>query len=340
MKNPPLISFCIPTLNRGYVISDCLSSIYNQGIDLNLFEIVVVDGGSGDCTEIVLNSFISKYENIKYIKSQNSRGIGADLLEAIHQACGKYCWLFSDDDALAPGALEAVIAEFNKLNFVYASVITNYKSYDKSLKHGIETASAIADNDPRKNREFLSSSECFKALGMHVGYISTMVLKRAELIASLDLHLMECHVLSPWIIVYLLGFIQKQCPISLYLGEMYVCNRSDNDSFSQRLGECRRQFIAHRDFYFVIDDLFPEGGVSEIIKKNYLKNRMLRGIIKFKSNFPSIKSQYLVICLYINAYGSYPKFWYKYLPLFFIPSFFYYFIYNLYFLFLNIIHKD
>ena len=68
-----LITVCIPTYNRDYFLGRCLRSILSQTFPKNLYEIIVVDDGSNDKTDLILNSFskdVIIFKN-KKINSQN-----------------------------------------------------------------------------------------------------------------------------------------------------------------------------------------------------------------------------------------------------------------------------
>lgn len=109
------LSICIPTLNRGDYIGETLDSIFSQweeGV-----EVVIVDGGSTDDTEQVVNSFQKRFPSICYVKKESSekkptnQGFDRDCDHAVVLASGEYCWLMTDDDLLRPGALRKILLE-------------------------------------------------------------------------------------------------------------------------------------------------------------------------------------------------------------------------------------
>ncbi|MBO7127102.1 glycosyltransferase [bacterium] len=91
MSNP-VVSVIIPTFNRAKVVCRAVNSVLNQSF--RDFECIVVDDGSTDETESVLQEFANK---IKVIKSENrgvsaARNLGAKLAE------GKYIAFLDSDD--------------------------------------------------------------------------------------------------------------------------------------------------------------------------------------------------------------------------------------------------
>ena len=88
----PLVSVIIPTFNRANVIKRAVNSVLDQ--TFKDFECIVVDDGSTDETESVLQEFANK---IKVIKTENkgvsaARNLGAKLAE------GRYIAFLDSDD--------------------------------------------------------------------------------------------------------------------------------------------------------------------------------------------------------------------------------------------------
>jgi glycosyltransferase involved in cell wall biosynthesis len=62
-KAQPLLSICIPTFNRAYILEKTLHSIVSQKIfqDTNEIEVIVSDNCSSDNTFEIVNKYIKKY---------------------------------------------------------------------------------------------------------------------------------------------------------------------------------------------------------------------------------------------------------------------------------------
>lgn len=132
------LSICIPTLNRGSYIGETLESIVSQLEDG--VEVVIVDGGSTDDTERVVNSYQHTYPDIRYIKKDSSEkkpsneGFDRDCDHAVELAGGEYCWLMTDDDLLMQGAIRKVLSELGKsFAVIVASVEVRNKDLTKVL---------------------------------------------------------------------------------------------------------------------------------------------------------------------------------------------------------------
>lgn len=95
-----IFSVIIPTYNRANEVSELLNSLANQTIADSLFEILIVDDGSTDNTEEVINNTKTKSAlNITFLK-QNHKGPGEARNFGMKEAKGEY-FLFIDSDCIA-----------------------------------------------------------------------------------------------------------------------------------------------------------------------------------------------------------------------------------------------
>jgi glycosyltransferase involved in cell wall biosynthesis len=91
----PLISVIIPTFNRGIYITKTIKSVMAQ--TYKNIEVVIVDDGSTDNTEDLVNQLEVKYNKIKYYKQQN-QGVSAARNYGIDKSTGKYIAFLDSDD--------------------------------------------------------------------------------------------------------------------------------------------------------------------------------------------------------------------------------------------------
>lgn len=96
-----LVSVIIPTYNRGDRILDSINSVLNQSY--NNLELIVVDDGSTDNTQEVLNSIKDKRLKVIY---QNNKGACAARNNGILHASGKYIAFHDSDDTWKLDKLE------------------------------------------------------------------------------------------------------------------------------------------------------------------------------------------------------------------------------------------
>lgn len=92
----PLVSINILTYNRCELLLKALDSIQRQSF--TDYEIILVDDGSTDNTQEILNSKSKILNNLQIIKHQASKGITASRQEALLASRGEYIAILDDDD--------------------------------------------------------------------------------------------------------------------------------------------------------------------------------------------------------------------------------------------------
>ena len=97
----PKISIIVPMYNSEKYIKKCLESILNQTYED--FEVLLVNDGSTDKTESIVNRYNDK--RIKYIKNKKS-GIGKTRNLGIDKSKGEYLMFVDSDDYLDKSAVE------------------------------------------------------------------------------------------------------------------------------------------------------------------------------------------------------------------------------------------
>lgn len=124
--NTKLISVNITTFNRASLLQRCLESVLEQSYD-NL-EIVVVDDCSTDHTPEVMDNYLKRYDNVKYIRHEKNKGNACARNTALANCSGHYVAFMDDDDAwIDPDKLKKQVAVFEsqddgKLGIVCSSV--------------------------------------------------------------------------------------------------------------------------------------------------------------------------------------------------------------------------
>jgi len=311
------ISFCIPTLNRAKELETSLRSIISQA-DQRV-EIVIVDGGSTDETLAVIETLKASFPQIYVYGSKSRSGVDRDILQSVAMAHGEFCWLFSDDDLLSPGALERVLQLIQEFPAISGASL-NYAAYDATMSYSIATVPAVGHNALRRNHLFCDRDECFSLLGVHLGFISCQVVRR-----SLWTDIAKNNDVTPhcnaWIIVYVVGKILERNSYWFYVNDVCVFYRSGNDSFLSRVGLHKRQQITHIAYADTIGSLFPsDSSTYRNVFNILISDRMARTLAVFKSRGITISDQFDLLRMYVKQYWSYPLFWIKVVPIFIIPS--------------------
>lgn len=117
-----LVSIIIPTYNRAHLIEATLESIMLQ--THQNWECIVVDDGSEDATESILDSYSKKDKRIKFFKRPQTLQKGANSCRnyGFELSSGEYINWFDSDDIMLEDFLEKKINSFtSEIQFVIAS---------------------------------------------------------------------------------------------------------------------------------------------------------------------------------------------------------------------------
>ena len=104
-SNSVLLSLCIPTNGIVKWVIPVIDSIYAQGVDNSLFEVVITDNGSEtDLSEAVKNY---KHENFHYFKT-TSPGF-TNQIDAFEKCSGVFCKMLNHRSKMLPGSINALL---------------------------------------------------------------------------------------------------------------------------------------------------------------------------------------------------------------------------------------
>ena len=172
------LSICIPTKNFGEFIGQTLQSIIDQAVDG--LEIVVVDGGSTDNTQVVVNKFEQIFPGLRYIRQERAMGVDRDLATVVGLARGDYCWLMSADDVLKPGAVSRIMQEIDLGCDIYLCNRTecNRDLYPLKDRFWLEKRVGDCIVDFSNRREIIEYFNSARSLGALFSYISTIIFSR------------------------------------------------------------------------------------------------------------------------------------------------------------------
>lgn len=136
MKNK--ISALVTTYNRGDILADCVHAITEQ--TLKPIEIIIIDDGSTDDTDCVVNRLRDAIEiPINYVKQSNS-GVSAARNAGFTLAKGDYVACCDDDDLWSPNHLEWVDEAIG--------LFPTAKVYSGFIGRGFDSDNVVKSDDP------------------------------------------------------------------------------------------------------------------------------------------------------------------------------------------------
>lgn len=126
----PLVSVIVPLYNCGQYIKKCVKSILEQ--TYNNIQVIVVNDGSSDNSDEVMQQLAEENENILYIVQEN-QGVAQARNIALRKAKGKYILFVDADDYLDRSYISNLVDCAEKLNAEL--VVSGYTmEYEKGNK--------------------------------------------------------------------------------------------------------------------------------------------------------------------------------------------------------------
>lgn len=251
------LSICMPTYNFGAFIGETLRSIVPQmqpGV-----EMIILDGGSTDDTEQVVQPFTREHPQISYVRQSSRGGIDRDMARSVELARGEYCWLFSSDDVMKPGALQRVLAEIESGLDIYLCGLT---LCDKNMKpivdHAVSSAawgSVFNLGATEERARYFQLAQTTTAI---FSFMGSIIFRRRR---WQEQTLEEDYVGSCWAhVVRILRMIPGGLAVK-FLGESLQLKRGENDSFMDK-GVVHRFAIAIDGYHRIATDVFGERSIE------------------------------------------------------------------------------
>lgn len=330
MNTKILLSICIPTYNRSQYLESALSKLLREYDDN--FELVIVDGGSKDDTLNIVEKYKNKFKYFTSFTREENVGIDKDVLKMVELAKGKFCWLLSDDDEIVPGCIDVLINKIQSFNGgnCPSGFSVNISAYSSNMEFEVSSVPSVGRGRAHDDIIFHSSEEAFRNLGVHFGFLSAQIINREIWNRSIEGLNLEKYF-NAWLLVFIIGKMLEINPYWIYLHRKCIRYRTGNDSFIQRMGVVERQKLAHYELPRIIMDLFDKkSNVYRSVLNIMLHDRMARSLAVLKASNITIREQFSLLKMYYDVYKSFPIFWIKIVPIFFVPSFVFHFTKELY----------
>lgn len=110
-----VLSIILPVYNVEKYLPKCLDSIYTQGVNEKLFEVIAVIDGSLDNSLEIVQKYAQGHSNLVILEKDNG-GVSSARNLGINYAQGDYLMFVDPDDTLFPGSLVKVIDNIKTSN--------------------------------------------------------------------------------------------------------------------------------------------------------------------------------------------------------------------------------
>ena len=143
------ISVIVPVYNVEKYLDKCLGSLVKQ--TLKDIEIIVVNDGSPDNSQDIINKYIKKYKNVFGYKKKNG-GLSSARNYGLKYATGEYIAFIDSDDYVDKSMMEKMYNKAISDNFdiVVCDLELVNESYESIGKVSSKICKDLYDNDVRK----------------------------------------------------------------------------------------------------------------------------------------------------------------------------------------------
>lgn len=261
------LTICIPIYNCAEFVGQALDSILPQAKDG--IEIVVYDGGSTDQTPALMEGYIKTWSNLHYHRGNERGGIDADMVKCVGLAKGKYCWLFSGDDVMRPGAIERVLEYMKQEADIYICkhTICNKKmvvSHEHPVLKPDQVFTANLEN-PSERLEWFRRAVTTEAF---FSFMSGLIVRREKWQSG---KLTEAFNKSCWgHVARFFGLITSGLTVC-YVAEVWLDQRGENDSFSDK-GIVNRFKIGIEGYHRLADSFFGHENTEAFHIRRVIRN--------------------------------------------------------------------
>ena len=102
------LSIIIPVYNVEQYLKRCLDSIFQQDVSEYMYEVIIVNDGSPDNSELIILPYLKEHSNIVYLKQAN-KGLSSARNVGLEKATGDYIWFIDSDDAASVDSIKSII---------------------------------------------------------------------------------------------------------------------------------------------------------------------------------------------------------------------------------------
>jgi abequosyltransferase len=262
------LSVAIPTYNFANYLGQTMDTIVTQARVADV-EILILDGASTDETPRLIKNYQSYFPNIKYVRLPERGGIDRDIARAVNHASGEYCWLFSGDDLMLPGAIERALEKIQTGSDLY---LTRHFEWVDDRSEWVLWPTVDADEAktfdlslPADRRDYFTKALNTEAFFSFIGGI---IVRRSkwESVPINEQFIGSCWAQAARFFELMPGGLTVNV-----LSEPYLKRRPDNDSFGS--GSVTKRFALTIDgFTKIVDTFYGDSSFEAAQVRRVLRN--------------------------------------------------------------------
>ena len=191
------ISIIVPVYNNADFLTGALESVKEQGVDD--LELIIINDGSTDESEKVIDAFVSKNDFAVKI-SQENQGVSAARNAGLDIATGEYIGFLDSDDAYSPMALADMLFIAEKWNadmvIGESRSVGTFQTTELRQSKLLSEKAVIRKDDPLLAYNFSVCNKIFRREIIEKHHIRFQKIKHAEDGLFLFTFLKECDVIT------------------------------------------------------------------------------------------------------------------------------------------------
>lgn len=261
------LTICIPIYNCAEYVGQALDSILSQteeGV-----EVVIYDGGSTDETPVLMESYTKRWTNLHYHRGSARGGIDADMVKCVGYAKGEYCWLFSGDDVMRPGAIERALDWIKRGHDIFickhticSKDMVVFRELPVLQPDKVFTANLANSNERVEWFQRAVTNEAF------FSFISGLIVRREKWESG---ELPEAFSKSCWgHVARYFGLVSSGLSVC-YVAEVWLDQRGENDSFADK-GIVNRFRIGIEGYHRLADAFFGHESIEAFHIRRVIRN--------------------------------------------------------------------
>lgn len=118
------LSIIIPVYNVENYIRECVNSIFQQGLEEDEFEVILVNDGSTDNSQIICEELVKNNNNIRLINQEN-KGLSGARNTGILVSAGRFIYFIDSDDYLLRLSLKQILIYIEEYDLEFAGFESN-----------------------------------------------------------------------------------------------------------------------------------------------------------------------------------------------------------------------
>lgn len=252
------VSIIIPVYNGEKYIEKCLKSVMQQ--TYKDIEIIVINDGSKDNTNKIIQAYKEKDKRILYLVQEN-RGVSASRNKAIQKATGEYIVFVDADDTINEDYVEVLVQTIEKENVdIVACGYTDISIYG-----------VLKLNDFYKGNVLLSKNDFINDIFIGVGGTLWGKIFKNKIIRENNIKMNE-EIFMCEDMLFVLEYATKCTSFGAVKENLYYYNRINDNSISSKIN-----FTYYNNFITVIkliEDILESNKYSRDFIDNILSQRI------------------------------------------------------------------